>query len=108
MQINENYKIESDTLNVTLYRKQKPRKVGIPAGWEAIGYFSTPQNALSHLVNLEVMETGLKDFRAVVEKQKELSALIKALEGLPELVQSAPRPAKDKTGGKHGAQAVLV
>ena len=47
--------------------------------WQPIAYFSSMANALSHMVDLEVMETGLKDFRAVVEKQKELYGLIKGL-----------------------------
>jgi len=78
MLIGNKYKIESDSLNVTLYRPVKVKKTdGIR--WQPIAYFSSLENALDHLVDLEVMETGLKDFRAVIEKQKELYQLIRGL-----------------------------
>jgi len=78
MLIGDKYKIESDSLNVTLYKPVKVKKTdGIR--WQPIAYFSSFENALKHLVDLEVMETGLKDFRAVVEKQKELYQLIRGL-----------------------------
>ena len=78
MLIGEKYKIESDSLNVTLYKPVKVKKTG-GIRWQPIAYFSNLSNALDHLVDLEVAETGLKDFRAVVEKQKELYQLIKGL-----------------------------
>ena len=78
MLIGEKYKIESDSLNVTLYQKGTSRNSG-KVYWRPIAYFSCVENALDHLVDLEVMETGLKDFRAVIEKQKELYQLIKGL-----------------------------
>ena len=78
MLIGEKYKIESDSLNVTLYKPVKVKKTeGIR--WQPIAYFSSFENMLDYLVDLEVMETGLKDYRAVVEKQKELYQLIKGL-----------------------------
>lgn len=78
MLIGEKYKIESDSLNVTLYKLVKVKKTN-NIRWQPIAYFSSFENALKHLVDLEVMETGLKDFRAVVEKQKELYQLIRGL-----------------------------
>lgn len=78
MLIGDSYKIESDSLNVTLYKPVKVKKTnGIR--WQPIAYFSTVENALKHLVDLEIMVTGLKDYRAVVEKQKELYKLINGL-----------------------------
>ena len=78
MLIGDKYKIESDSLNVTLYKPVKVKKTD-SIRWQPIAYFSSLSNALDHLVDLEVMETGLKDFRAVVEKQKELYELIRSL-----------------------------
>lgn len=89
MQIGEKYRIESDDLNVTLYCRMNPRKnrSGLSAGWRAIGFFSNVKDALKHLVNLEVMETGMKDLETVVKKQEELFHLIKSLEMPPESAQ---------------------
>ena len=78
MLIGDKYKIESDSLNVTLYQKGTSKANG-KVYWRPIDYFSCVENALKHLVDLEVAETGLKDFRTVVEKQKELYHLIKGL-----------------------------
>ncbi len=92
MLIGEKYKIESDSLNVTLYEKRKAK--GKSTTWRAIAFFSNPKNALQHLVNLEVMETEMKDLTAVVKKQDELYALINTLKGLPERLQSSSGVAK--------------
>ncbi len=78
MLISDKYKIESDSLNVTLYQKGTSKTNG-NIYWRPIAYFSNVTNALDHTVDLEVAETGLKDFRAVVEKQKEIYQLIKSL-----------------------------
>jgi hypothetical protein len=79
MLIGDNYKIESDNLNVTLYEKKlskNTRKVY----WRPFAYFSTVKNALAYFIELSVNETGLKDLKTVVKKQDELLALVKALE----------------------------
>ena len=87
MLIGDKYRIESDSMNVTLYEKAKSKTPG-KITWRAIGFFANPKNALHHLIDLEVMETGLKDLRAVVGKQEELYRLINGLKGLPEGVES--------------------
>ena len=74
MEIGKNYKIESDSLNVTIYKRYK-KKVGYD--WKAVGFYSTVANALRGLVDFEVAGTGLKDFKTVVEKQERLYDLIK-------------------------------
>ena len=78
MLIGDKYKIESDSLNVTLYHKGTS-KTNSNIYWRPIAFFSSVGNALNHLVDLEVAETGLKEFRVVVERQKELYKLIKGL-----------------------------
>ena len=90
MLVGDRYKVESDSLNVTLYKAVNVKKTG-SIRWQPIAYFSNVGNALKHLVDLEVMETGLKDFRAIVEKQAELYQLIDSLKGLPERVESCTR-----------------
>lgn len=94
MQINDNYKIESDALNVTLYQKQRPRKATSKESWRAIAYFSNPQNALDYMIKNEIMGTGMADFKTVYEKIGELEGLVRTLKGLPELLKSAPGLAK--------------
>jgi hypothetical protein len=79
MLIGEKYKVESDSLNVTVYEKVPVRKYN-SFRWQPIAYFSSFKNALKSLVDLEVMKTGLKDFQKVVKKQDEIYRLIKSLE----------------------------
>ena len=82
MLIGNDWKVESDSLNVTLYRrrtiKATPEKPEHDA-WSTEGYYATPQGALKSLLDMEVMETKLKDFKAVCQKQEELYRLIEKL-----------------------------
>ena len=86
MLIGDRYKVESDSLNITLYKKGISKTNG-NTYWRPIAYFTTVENALVHLVDLEVAETGLKDFRTVVERQKELYQLVRGLGNSPEVLQ---------------------
>lgn len=88
MLIGKDYKLESDTLNITLFKravilgtgrgKKGMRAVG-ETYWRPIAFFSSPQNALDYLVNNEICATGLKDLKTVVDKIKELHELIVSL-----------------------------
>ena len=86
MLIGEKYKVESDSLNVTLYEKRKTKKGGIL--WRPVSYFANSHNLLKHLVDLEVRETEMKDLNTITKKQDELYTLINTLKGLPERLQS--------------------
>jgi len=86
MLIGNRYKIESDSLNVTLYEVAKSKTA--VTRWRAIAFFSSFKNALEYLVDLGVMETGLKDLRTVVKKQDELYSLVKQLGNIPERIES--------------------
>lgn len=82
MNIGNKYKIESDSMNITLFEKKRAQaKPDKPSHdyWVTIGYFATPQNALKFLVDLGVKETGMKDLAALVKKQEELYDLINSL-----------------------------
>ena len=72
MLIGDKYKIEADSLNITLYQAGKNY-------WRPIAYFSTVENALIHMADLELASTELKDFRSVVAKQNEIYQLIQGL-----------------------------
>jgi len=90
MLIGGKYKVESDSLNVTLSKKEIAKKTGF-IRWRPIAYFSHLSDALDYLVDLEVKETGLKDLRVIVEKQKELYQLIEGLKHRPETLQLVRR-----------------
>jgi hypothetical protein len=95
MIISDFYKIESDFLNVTLFHRKPGKK-----SWRPLAYFSDPRNALEYLIKHEVMGTGMADFKKVMEKVNELFRLVNALQGLPQLLQSAPRITKGGARGK--------
>ena len=73
MQIGKNWKIESDELNVILYKKQSEKA---KRQWRAVGFYRTVANALKDLVNHEIRATELKDLQTVVNKIDELGKLI--------------------------------
>ena len=78
MLVGKDYKVEADSLNVTLYERRIVKKTR-KEYWFAIGYFSRFGNALKALVDLKVKETELRDFRGVCQKQEELYKLIDGL-----------------------------
>lgn len=72
--INDHYKIEADVLNVVLL-KRRVIEGGKSKGevvWDAISYEPNVKEALKTLVKREINGTGLKDFKAVVDKVDEL------------------------------------
>ena len=82
MLIGKNYKIESDPLNVILYRRHRVQATDKkPAHdiWSIEGYFSKIKQAFDFLVEHEVKLTDMKDFETVAKKQEELHNLIKSL-----------------------------
>ena len=78
LQINKDYGIESDNLNITLCRREVSRESGLER-WRGIGYYSTFKNALKALVDMEIKGTGLGNFETVVRKIDELYELMEAL-----------------------------
>lgn len=78
MLVGKDYKIEADSLNVTLLKRGVSEKTQ-KEYWTSIGYFSRFGNALKSLVDLGVKETELKDFKVVCQKQEELYNLIDSL-----------------------------
>ena len=89
MLIGENFKIESDEMNITLFKKKiitgtgrgrhpSKRAVG-EEYWIPTNYFSCVKSALDFIVNNEINGTGLKEFKDVVAKVEELKGMIKTL-----------------------------
>jgi len=86
MLIGNRYRVESDALNITLYQKGISKTNG-NTYWRPIAYFSTVENALVHLVDLELAGTGLVDLKTVTKKQTELYRLVSELGNSPEVLQ---------------------
>ncbi len=85
--IGKKYKLESDSLNVILSKKvTRTRKADKTKyeDWEHVGYYSTVSAALHGMVDFEIRETSLKEFKIVVQKQEELHNLISSLTNLSE------------------------
>ena len=82
MLIGKKYKIESDNLNIVLYKRRVTKATAKKPShdyWYVEGYYSKISNALKALVDLGVAETGLKDLKTVVKKQEEIYRLIESL-----------------------------
>ena len=78
MKVGKNFKIESDKMNVTLYRWKTDKKG--ESYWSPQGYYATVKNALNGLVDQGVRDTELRDFKEVCKKVDELKADIARLE----------------------------
>lgn len=82
MQINDDYRIESDPLNVILQRRVIMKNSdGTVKGerWEAAGFYSSCEAALQDLVRREIFGTGMDNYKKVCAKVAELNKLIKGL-----------------------------
>lgn len=82
MLVGDKYKIESDTMNVTLL-EQKVSKDD-KERWEVVGYFSSLTNALHHLVDHDIQGLGLEDLKLIEKRQLELHL---SIEGIKETIK---------------------
>ena len=83
MKVGKLWKVESDSLNVTLYRKKKRTRKDtqeVYEDWDALGYFGTVGGALQELINQGVRDTHLTEVQSVVRKIEEIHNLIRKLE----------------------------
>ena len=94
MLIGDKYKVESDELNITLFKKRVSKKSS-KVQWGIIGFFSSVKEVLKFLVNLEVRESTLKDLETINERIDKLFGLIKSLE----LVQDKLREVGSRVKG---------
>ena len=78
MLVGKKYKVESDSMNVTVSEKKVNKKAG-KEYWVSIAFFSTVKGALNYLVNLEVKNTELKDLKSVDKRIDELEVIIGGL-----------------------------
>lgn len=75
MLIGEDWKLESDSLNVTLYHRDFNKKKG-EYYWRAQSFYSSLHNALLSLIDQKVMGTGMKELQDIDQKIEELKSLI--------------------------------
>lgn len=85
MFIGENYKLESDALNITLSVKKtitgtghgRPSKKAVGEEyWMPVAYFSNVKHALKYLVDHEIRGTGFTDVETVTAKIDQLYSMI--------------------------------
>lgn len=82
MRINNKYVIKSDTLNVVLveeYMSEATETKPSELKEKTVGYFSNPKQALSYLVNHEVMGSGMSDLQQIVDNIDSLQADIQRM-----------------------------
>lgn len=82
MQINDNYKIEADELNVVLIRRrvgQEGKSMGVEI-WEPVAYHTSLKNALKDFARREVHSTELTSLTIIVQKMDEIEKAIDKLE----------------------------
>jgi len=82
MQINENWKIESDADNVTLLQRRitqpKDKNQAPRTSWKSY-YYGNVQQALKGLITFELNATRLKSIEVIVKKQDEIFKLIESI-----------------------------
>ncbi len=82
MLVGNRWKIEHERTDIVVYKKRSGGRIpktstkSTKEYWYAEGFFSTVRGALTFLVNQEVKETELKDFKIVCDKLDELYGLI--------------------------------
>lgn len=109
MLINENYKIESDPLNIIIYRKsENTRKPGAAPVWKAVGYFGDIKEALEKIAKMEIFGTGLPDLKTVLKKQQEIYDLINSLEITSDKFRAVSDGKKPRKSAGHPAEARIA
>lgn len=90
MLIGKDYKVEADSLNVTVSKRMvtdgthHKTKIAGREYWSNVGYYATVKGALKGLVDMGVADTELVDLKTVVAKIDELK---KHIDRLPDIVQ---------------------
>lgn len=88
MKINDDYMIESDSLNVTLKERyfstaKDPETgeeiVSTEEKWKVVGYYATPKGALADLVPHDIMSEGMTNFKTIIDRIDTLQEDIKKL-----------------------------
>jgi hypothetical protein len=73
MQINDDWRVDTDERNVVLYHKDKSMRDGSIDNWRPVGYYGTMAGALDSLVQREIFGIGLEDLRTVNDRLNDIS-----------------------------------
>jgi hypothetical protein len=93
LEINNEWALEADELNITLLHRGKSRTAGRMGAWTKEGFYSSLHAAMMGLVRQEVRDTDLASLKDVLARIDELHRLIK---GLPDItVASIQRERKE-------------
>ena len=90
MNIDTNWKIEADSINVVLFKKVKRTRKADKTkyeDWEHVGYYATPSEALHGMVDQRIRDTHLTDLITI---SGEIDKLHTAIEGLPKTYHNTP------------------
>ena len=79
MKLNDNYRILSDDMNVILQKKYL-KKDGVTEEWKSVKWYGNLKEALLGFTKLEILGTGMEDFKTIVAKMEELEETIKNME----------------------------
>lgn len=77
MKLGKKYKVDSDSMNITLSKRVVSKKE--KERWVVLGYFGNFHNLLKHLADNEIMGTGLEDLKLIAKRQKEVYDLISTI-----------------------------
>jgi hypothetical protein len=101
MLIGKDWKVETDQMNVTLYRRtvadpDNPlTKTAGAERWVAVGYFSSVKHALHAMVERGIRDTGLVDLKVLDIK---IDVLHQDIERLFESLQRSTGQSKSQKG----------
>lgn len=92
IQINEDYKIETDALNIILMKKRVIQKENsINFGQEhytIIGYYSNLKSALMEMVKLGIMDSDLVGVNQVIDKLNKIEKMLdNATRGMKDILK---------------------
>ena len=73
MLIGKRFKIESDSLNVILFKKFKKKE---NEDWKVIRYYASVKSALNGLIDQGLRETEMKDLKTILLGIKDLRQMI--------------------------------
>ena len=81
MQISDDWKVETDEMNVVLFHRDKKRRDDSKGHWRPVAYYGTLSGALESVLNREICGTGLKDLKVLNNKVESVNNDIKQAVG---------------------------
>ena len=86
--VGDDYRIESDELNVTIFQRTQPRRGKLGGTYRPIMYFGSFETALKCLADHHIMSIGVQNLEKVFEEQKKIYKMIE--KSMPKEMPVAP------------------